>query len=196
MTASAENVFAYHIGIVVRDIDAVEAVYRDLLGVTRWHTWEVEREGVPTNPATAGKLGRIRIAYGRAPGQTIELLQPLSGTSVWSEYLREHGEGIQHIGVWTQDLPGAVAEAMARGARVTHGMLREGGGSVQLDVNSKAEDVARALDPDQIAYVLPLAGGVQIEYVGPGGLERMRQTIGDDFDNVITTAPWQQTPRG
>lgn len=195
MTASPENVFAYHVGIVVRDIEAVEAVYRDLLGVTRWHTWEVEREGLPTNPATAGKLGRIRIAYGRAPGQTIELLQPLSGTSVWSEYLREHGEGIQHIGVWTPDLPGAVADAIARGARVTHGILGDGGGSIQLDPTSKPEDVVRALDPDQIAYVLPVAGGVQIEYVGPGGPARIRQTIGDDFDNVITLAPWQHAPR-
>jgi len=91
VTASAESIFTYHIGIVVRDIDATMACYRDLLQVPRWHTWEVERVGLPTNPATAGRRGRIRIAYGRAPGQTIELLQPLEGETIWSAFLRDHG---------------------------------------------------------------------------------------------------------
>jgi len=190
MTASAENVFAYHIGIVVRDIEPVSRLYTELLGVPRWHTWDVERDGLPTNPATSGKRGSIRIAYGHAPGQTIELLQPLGGTTIWSEHLREHGEGVQHLGVWTPDLAGAVGEALARGARVTHGMLGAGGGTVQLSATSPARDIVRALDPDQLAYVLPLSGGVQIEYVGPGGPARMRQTIGDDYDNVITSPPW------
>jgi catechol 2,3-dioxygenase-like lactoylglutathione lyase family enzyme len=190
MTASAENVFAYHIGIVVRDIEPVSRLYTELLGVPRWHTWEVERDGLPTNPATAGKHGSIRIAYGHAPGQTIELLQPLSGTSVWSEFLRERGEGIQHIGVWTADLAAAVAEGLARGGRVIHGVLGGAAGAVQLSVASPAVDIVRALDPQQLAYIQPGAGGVAIEYVGPAVAANMRRTIGDDYDNVITSAPW------
>jgi methylmalonyl-CoA/ethylmalonyl-CoA epimerase len=190
MTAIADSVFAYHIGIVVREIEPVSALYTRLLGVSRWHTWDVEREGVPTNPATAGRTGSVRIAYGRAPGQTIELLQPLSGTSVWSEFLREHGEGIQHIGLWTSDLAGAISEGLANGGRVIHGMLRGDIGAVQLSIASPPEAIVQALDPDQIAYIQPTSGGVAIEYVGPGGLTRMRGAIGDDFDNVITSPPW------
>jgi catechol 2,3-dioxygenase-like lactoylglutathione lyase family enzyme len=190
MTASLENVFAYHIGIVVRDIEPVSRLYTELLGVPRWHTWEVERDGLPTNPATAGKHGSIRIAYGHAPGQTIELLQPLSGTSVWSEFLRERGEGIQHIGVWTADLAAAVAGGLARGGRVIHGVLGGATGAVQLSVASPAADIVRALDPQQLAYIQPGAGGVAIEYVGPAVAANMRRTIGDDYDNVITSAPW------
>lgn len=195
MTIPADEVFAYHIGIVVRSIEETGALYKDLLGVTEWHSWEVERDGLPTNPATAGKHGRIRIAYGRAPGQTIELLQPLDGTTIWSEFLRERGEGVQHIGVWTPDLPGALAEALARGGRVIHGMLRDGAGSVQLSTASPHEALLPALDPDQLAYVVPQAGGVQIEYVGPGGPARMRETIGAEFDKIITSPPWVAASR-
>lgn len=190
MTIPADQVFAYHIGIVVKSIEETGALYKDLLGVTEWHSWEVERNGLPTNPATTGKRGRIRIAYGKAPGQTIELLQPLDGTTIWSEFLRERGEGVQHIGVWTPDLPGALAEAIGRGARVIHGMLRDGTASVQLRTGSSPEALLAALDPDQLAYVVPDAGGVQIEYVGPGGPARMRETIGADFDKIITSPPW------
>jgi catechol 2,3-dioxygenase-like lactoylglutathione lyase family enzyme len=190
MTIVADSVYAYHIGIVVRNIDETSALYKELLGVQRWHTWEVEREGLPFNPQTAGHVGKIRIAYGRAPGQTIELLQPVEGTSIWSEYLREHGEGVQHIGLWTADLPAAVEEGLRRGGRVIHGMLREEGGSVQLSPISPPEAIVNALDPNLIAYILPTSGGVMIEYVGPGMPERMRETIGEDYDNVIASPPW------
>jgi catechol 2,3-dioxygenase-like lactoylglutathione lyase family enzyme len=191
MSAPIEQILAYHIGIVVRDIDAVSACYGELLGVPKWHSWEVEREGLPTNAATAGRKGSVRIAYGRAPGQTIELLQPLAGTSIWSEFLREHGEGVQHIGLWTPDLAASVAAAVARGATVTHGMLGANSGSVQLTASSRQDEIAGALDPDQLAYLQPNVGGVQIEYVGPGGPARMRQTIGADFDSVVTAPPWE-----
>jgi catechol 2,3-dioxygenase-like lactoylglutathione lyase family enzyme len=193
MTIPAEKVCAYHIGIIVRSIEETGAIYRDLLGAGEWHSWEVEREGLPVNPATAGKRGRVRIAYGRAPGQTIELLQPLDGTTIWSEYLREHGEGVQHIGVWTPDLPGAITEALSRGAKVTHGMLREGLVSVQLTSASPREDLLAVLDPEQIAYVQPAAGGVQIEYVGPAMPARMRENIGEAFAEVIALPPWDTT---
>jgi catechol 2,3-dioxygenase-like lactoylglutathione lyase family enzyme len=190
MTIPADRVFAYHIGIVVRSIDETGGIYRDLLGTGEWHTWEVEREGLAVNPATAGKRGSVRIAYGRAPGQTIELLQPLEGTTIWSEYLREHGEGVQHIGVWTADLPGALAEALEGGAKVTHGILREGLVSVQLTSASPPNDILAALDPDQIAYVHPGAGGVQIEYVGPAMPARMQENLGEAFADVIALPPW------
>jgi catechol 2,3-dioxygenase-like lactoylglutathione lyase family enzyme len=195
MTIPADQVFAYHIGIVVRSIEETGAIYKDLLGVQEWHTWEVERDGLPTNPQTAGRRGGIRIAYGRAPGQTIELLQPTGGTTIWSEFLREHGEGVQHIGVWTPDLPAALGEALARGGIVTHGMLLGGAASVQLSTNSAPGEILPALDPDQLAYVTPTAGGVQIEYVGPGGPARMRQMIGPKFDEVVMSPPWAASVR-
>jgi hypothetical protein len=195
MTIPADQVFAYHIGIVVRSIEETGSIYKALLGVSEWHSWEVEREGLPVNPTTAGKRGRVRIAYGRAPGQTIELLEPVSGTTIWSEFLRERGEGVQHIGVWTPNLTGALNEALDRGATIMHGMLREGMASVQLSNVSPRQDILSILDPDQLAYVQPTAGGVQIEYVGPGGPDRMRATIGDSFDEIIAAPPWYSVTR-
>ena len=191
MTASTDSIFAYHIGIVVRDIEATRARYTEFLHVPRWHTWDVERAGLPTNPATAGHRGRTRISYGRTPGQTIELIQPVDGESIWSVFLRDHGEGVQHLGVWTPDLPAAVAGALTRGAAITHAILKDEGATVQVSASSPPDALIRAIDPDQIAYIEPGLGGMQIEFVGPGGPNRMRAIMGEDFDNVIASPPWQ-----
>lgn len=191
MTAPMTEVFAFHIGIVVRDIEATSALYTELLGVPRWHTWINDREGLPTNPDTAGQRGVVRVAYGRAPGQTIELLQPIEGTTLWGNFLRDHGEGVQHIGFWTRDLPATLERAMAHGATVVQGFLRGGFASAQLSPSSPAGAILPFLDPEQLAYTqLAGAGGVLIEFMGSGGPERLRERIGEDILNILSLPPW------
>jgi catechol 2,3-dioxygenase-like lactoylglutathione lyase family enzyme len=182
------DLFAYHLGIVVRDLDAACARYSEYLSVPRWHFTEIERPGLPTNPATAGGRGRQRIAFGRVPGATFELIQPVKGKSVFSVYLEERGEGLQHLGVWTPDLSAAVTDAIAKGGRVTHASLKEGMATVQLTPSSPPDAIVPALD--NIAYIDPGFGGFQIEFVGSANPERMRRIMGDDFDDIITLPPW------
>jgi catechol 2,3-dioxygenase-like lactoylglutathione lyase family enzyme len=195
MTVPTSEVFAFHIGLVVRDIETTSAVYSELLGVKQWHTWLNDREGLPTNPETAGQRGTVRAAYGRAPGQTIELLQPIDGTTIWSNFLRDHGEGVQHIGFWTRDLPAALEKAIAFGAKIVQGFMREGTASVQLSPSSAPDAILPFLDPEQLAYTQLTSGGVLIEFMGSGGPQRMRERIGDDIANVLSMPPWIEESR-
>ena len=188
------DIFAYHLGIVVRDLDAACARYTEFLQVPRWHFTEVEREGLPTNPATAGAKGRQRIAFGRVPGATFELIQPVEGKSVFSLYLQERGEGLQHLGVWTPDVQQAVRESVAKGGRVTHALLADGVASVQLTPSSPPDAIVPQLG--RLAYIDPGFGGFQIEFVGSSDPGRMRALLGDDFDEIITMPPWHKPGAG
>src|SRR5262249_23255953 len=102
MTAASEQCMAYHIGIVVHDLYAVAHRYDELFGPLHWHTWEAPVGALPWNPETTD--GRLRIAYGRLPGLTLELVQPLSGETVHGLFLKRRGECVQHIGLWVPDV--------------------------------------------------------------------------------------------
>jgi catechol 2,3-dioxygenase-like lactoylglutathione lyase family enzyme len=194
MTVLMPSVYAFHIGIVVHDLDATTRLYSELLGVTRWHYWENDREGLPTNPDTAGQRGAIRVAYGRLPGQTIELFQPLGGTTIWSNFLRNHGQGVQHIGFWTRDLAATLGAAVARGGKVVHAYLRDGVSAVQISPSTPDADLLPLLDATQLGYVdVPNAGGVLWEFMGSGGPQRMRDRMGESLLDVLELPPWLET---
>ena len=44
-----------------------------------------------------------------------ELVQPLSGPSIFAEHLDAHGEGLHHVGRYVPDHAAAVAQALAAG---------------------------------------------------------------------------------
>jgi catechol 2,3-dioxygenase-like lactoylglutathione lyase family enzyme len=191
MTLPLPSVYAFHIGIVVRDLDATTRLYSEMLGVTRWFCWENDRPGLPTNPETAGQHGSVRVAYGRAPGQTLELFQPLAGTTIWSNFLRDRGEGVQHLGLWTRDLAATLEAAVARGGTIVHAYLREGVSSVQLSPGTAEGELLPMLDATQLGYAqMPHAGGILWEFMGSGGPERMRARLGDRILDVLELPPW------
>ena len=49
---------------------------------------------------------------------TFELIER-EGKIAHKVFLDEHGEGLQHIGIWTPDVQAAVREAVTKGCRVT-----------------------------------------------------------------------------
>ena len=135
---TAPKLFAYHLGIVVHDREAACARYAELLGVPAWHYSEVTRPGVPVNPNTAGGQGTLHIAFGRVPGMTFEIIQP-EGMIEHKVFLDRHGEGVQHIGVWTPDVQAAVRDAVSRGCRVTHAALNQDVATITVTPTSPPE---------------------------------------------------------
>jgi methylmalonyl-CoA/ethylmalonyl-CoA epimerase len=96
---------------VVRDIAAAERFFVETIGVTRFlhmdHLAAKDTEGT-----YRGKRGRwvcnLHLAY--AGDTQIELVQPVSGPSVFRESLERHGDAVQHIAYW---LDGSEYEAAA-----------------------------------------------------------------------------------
>ena len=189
MTAPEAKMFAYHLGIVVHDLEAACARYSELLGVPEWHRSQVERPGIPVNPRTAGGQGTLRIAFGRMPGMTFELIQP-EGTIEHKVFLDEHGEGLQHIGIWTPDVQAAVREAVAKGCRVTHAALTQDVATIGLTPSSAPEAIVPFLG--NLAYVDPGVGGFEIEFVGAVNAERHRDMFKEITEESIPLPAWHR----
>ena len=85
------------IGVVVRDLDRIEANMRRVLGVEPYrrvggiHTNATYR-GVPSD-----RIG-CKCLFDNVCKLEIEYIQPITEDNVWCEFLRDHGEGIHHVG--------------------------------------------------------------------------------------------------
>jgi len=108
------------VGFVVKDLDKAMAAYWRL-GVGPWRVYTY---GAPLvkDITYRGKPGNWRFLIALANlgrGFGLELIQPLSGESIYSEFLEKHGEGgIQHLGIVVDDLDRVVEEARRAGYEV------------------------------------------------------------------------------
>lgn len=87
------------IGVVVRDLDRTVKVLSEVfgLGPFRFITYPTDRADLTTT--YRGNPGQFshRIAFTEIGPIELEIVQPLEGKSTLTEFLEEHGEGIQHI---------------------------------------------------------------------------------------------------
>jgi hypothetical protein len=84
--------------VVVRDIEASMKAYTDACG---WGPWNVYEHKAPLLHDTYLRGERVDFemigAETTVNGLGFELIQPLSGPSIYQEHLDQHGEGVQHI---------------------------------------------------------------------------------------------------
>jgi hypothetical protein len=93
------------VGIVVKDIEAVMKKYGELLGISPWDVCEVKP---PTlhNHTYHGKPGNftMRVSFAMVGPIELELLQPVSGDNIYSDFIAEHGEAIHHLQFVVDDI--------------------------------------------------------------------------------------------
>jgi len=107
-----------HIAVVVEDLDAALATYRDALGMA------VSR--IETFPEQDVKIGFLP-----SGDSEIELLEPINPDSGIARYLAKRGEGLHHICLEVDDIRETMAGLKARGVpliyetpqRGAHGMI-------------------------------------------------------------------------
>jgi catechol 2,3-dioxygenase-like lactoylglutathione lyase family enzyme len=93
------------VAAVCRDIEATMANYTRLLG---WGPWNVYRYAPPKLHHT--EVGGKPVEYTMIGAEThvgdidFELLQPVSGPSIYRQWIDEHGEGLHHVAVMLHDL--------------------------------------------------------------------------------------------
>ncbi len=93
----------HHIAIVVRDLEAALAFYRDALGLEMSGRRAVPEEGV-------------EIAFLPAGETEIELLRPLDPESGVARFLEKRGEGLHHICLQVDNIAAAMEQLRAAGA--------------------------------------------------------------------------------
>jgi catechol 2,3-dioxygenase-like lactoylglutathione lyase family enzyme len=110
---------------VTRDLDATEKALTTLLGAKKW----VRMPGVHFGPDTCTYRGRpadfvadISLSY--AGDTQLELIAPVNGDSIYTEFLDKAGPGLHHICVEVDDVEAALA---TRGAEVVQRGVMPGG---------------------------------------------------------------------
>jgi len=94
-----------HVAIVVPDLDAAAAVYRDILGA------------VVSDPTPLPEFG-VTVRFVDLPNTRIELLHPLGDTSPVAPFLeRNKSGGMHHICLEVDDIVAARDELVAAGVR-------------------------------------------------------------------------------
>ncbi|MGB9223782.1 VOC family protein [Mycobacterium sp.] len=116
---------------VTPDLDATEMALTGLLGVRKW----VRIPDVHFAPDTCSYHGKpadfvagISLSY--LGEMQLELIAPVRGENIYSDFLRDNGPGLHHICVETESpesLAAALAEAAGQGAEVVQQGVMPGG---------------------------------------------------------------------
>jgi methylmalonyl-CoA/ethylmalonyl-CoA epimerase len=132
------------IGVVVRDLDRTLEVLSEVFRIVPFRILYWPPEDRPDfvrvyhgQPADF----TCRIAFARVGPIELEIIQPLEGKSIWSDFLDQHGQGIHHIRFNVQDIETQqVVDYLAgRGIEVsqTGSGLRPGATWVCFDTDAK-----------------------------------------------------------
>lgn len=102
--------------IVVRDLDEAVVRWTELLGIGPWTAYRL----APPRLRDMRYHGEeatfsLRHALAWQGEMQFELVQPLSGPSIFRDHLDAHGEGLHHVGKYVADHAAAVAQALAAG---------------------------------------------------------------------------------
>jgi methylmalonyl-CoA epimerase len=102
-----------HVGIAVRDLDAVVKWYEQMFGATVAHRERIESDGVEE------ALIKVADSY-------IQLLTPYTDESPLAKFMEKNGEGIHHVGYRVDDCDAVLEAVKERGARVVDEHPRTG----------------------------------------------------------------------
>jgi methylmalonyl-CoA/ethylmalonyl-CoA epimerase len=125
-----------HIGFLVEDLDSAVKHFQSL-GIGPFEPLKVTfvRREVLGKPITDSNV-KLKIRIAQMGQIQYELIEPGEGKSPWRDYLETHGEGIEHIGFFVEDIDAAVAEMEKEGFRVLRrGWFEGGGGNAFIDTN-------------------------------------------------------------
>ena len=113
---------------VTTDLDASETALTGLLGAKKW----IRLPGIAFGPDSCTYRGRpadfiADIALSYAGDLQLELIAPVSGENIYTEFLREHGAGLHHMCVETDDIAASLNNAAEHGAEVVLRGVMPGG---------------------------------------------------------------------
>jgi methylmalonyl-CoA/ethylmalonyl-CoA epimerase len=99
------------IGIVVHDLYSMIANLSKVLGIGPFRVMEWPLEGVDPQATYHGKPGnyRLLLAFATIGKTQLEIIQPLEGPNIYSDFLDEHGPGLHHIRLTVPDFEDKVA---------------------------------------------------------------------------------------
>ena len=103
-----------HMAIVVKDIEKAVAFYSKAFGLK---FEEIAEHALPPDVITRGKPTpyTMKVTFAQMGPIRLEMVQVVEGECIYTEFLKEHGEGVHHLGFEVADLEKEVANAEAQG---------------------------------------------------------------------------------
>ena len=134
---STEAVFkdVLQVGIVVKDVDAAVRKYWEVCGIGPWEIHTMDNANMHDTTLNGKKTEfSMKVAFANVGNMQLELIEPLNDENIYSEFLREHGEGLHHIACAVDDFDETKAVLNGKGVGVLQeGVTREGMGFAYLD---------------------------------------------------------------
>ncbi|MEY3965432.1 MAG: hypothetical protein RL263_601 [Bacteroidota bacterium] len=102
-----------HIGIAVKDLEASEALFTKLLGISPYKREEVTSEGVMTSFFLLGDI-------------KFELLAATNQDSPIAKFIEKRGEGLHHLAFESENIENELSERKAQEIELIHQIPKDG----------------------------------------------------------------------
>ncbi len=108
---------------VVKDIRKSMELFTKMFGVKNWRLWELPKG---EDKIIIGRPAKQLLASGRIGSTFIDLRQPVSGKSIWSDFLENKGEGLHHVGYLVSNIDKKVSNLIKLGAIIREAGITDG----------------------------------------------------------------------
>jgi hypothetical protein len=111
------------VGVVVKDLDKAVRELSEVFGIGPFRIVvqpPLDRHDIEQTYRGAPVHSRIRIAYADLGRVELEVIEPMTGPSIWLDFLEQHGEGIHHIRFNTTNIQPAIEHLSCHGIDVVH----------------------------------------------------------------------------
>ena len=113
------------LGFVVEDLDKTMESYYNNFGID---DWKVYTYGAPLlkfmNYKGMSFEYKAKIGLNYFGNTRVEFIQPLEGHTIYTDFIEKHGYGLQHLGIYVENITKEIQIAMEHGIYV----VMEGGG--------------------------------------------------------------------
>ena len=112
-----------HIGVIVRSLEESSRYYTEVFGLGPWTF-------VDNNPTKeqmlVGEPFKLALCFAKWGTITMELLEPKSDNSLWSDFITRHGEGIHHTCHMVSNFSEVVEALQKEGGKMVAGSWFKG----------------------------------------------------------------------
>jgi hypothetical protein len=157
--------------MVVSSVDETVRRYHDEFGIGPWSIYEFNKENVE-GMALDGEESdfSMRIGLTNIGDVRIELIEPLDDKTIYSKFLKEHGEGLHHIAYGVDDFKKARELFKSKGIKVNQeGKWMGRHHFAYLESESQLKHIAEIYDtqPDFFKFEIDENGVKKILYPEP-----------------------------
>ncbi|WP_094606537.1 Ethylmalonyl-CoA/methylmalonyl-CoA epimerase [Sporomusa silvacetica DSM 10669] len=108
-----------HIGIAVKDLDAAQKFYTDVLGMTAQGEEVIEQQ-------------KVKVCFIPSGDSEVELLESTTPDGPIAKFIEKKGEGIQHVALRVDSIENALKDLKAKGIRLIDELPRYGAGGASI----------------------------------------------------------------